>query len=102
MSQPAINRSPQIPNPEFWSDYVADFQRAAHESVDWIAEYLEHTRDYPVVAAVKPGELTDSLPKSGPERGESFDAILRDFREKVLPAVTHWNHPGFMAYFANT
>ncbi len=102
MSQPAINRSQQIPNPEFWSEYIADFQRAAHESVDWIAEYLEHTRDYPVVAQTKPGDLVDSLPKSGPERGESFDAILRDFREKVLPAVTHWNHPGFMAYFANT
>jgi aromatic-L-amino-acid decarboxylase len=100
MSQPAPQRSNH--NPDFWADYIADFQRAAHESVDWIAEYLRNTRDYPVVAVTKPGELVDSLPKSGPERGESFDAILLDFREKVLPAVTHWNHPGFMAYFANT
>jgi aromatic-L-amino-acid decarboxylase len=100
MSQPAIHRP--IMNPDFWSDYVADFQRAAHQSVDWIAEYLANTRDYPVVATTKPGELVDSLPKSGPERGESFDAILRDFREKVLPAVTHWNHPGFLAFFATT
>jgi aromatic-L-amino-acid decarboxylase len=100
MSQPAIHRP--IANPDFWADYVADFQRAAHGSVDWIAEYLSNTRDYPVVAITKPGQLVDSLPKSGPERGESFDAILRDFRETVLPAVTHWNHPGFLAYFGCT
>jgi aromatic-L-amino-acid/L-tryptophan decarboxylase len=85
-----------------WSHYVEDFRRAAHEAVDWIAEYLANTRDYPVVPNVKPGALVDALPRSGPDRGESFEAILRDFREKVLPAVTHWNHPGFMAYFATT
>jgi aromatic-L-amino-acid/L-tryptophan decarboxylase len=89
-------------NSEDWTRYVEDFRRAAHESVDWITEYLMNTRDYPVVAAVKPGDLVDSLPKSGPDRGESFEAILHDFREKVIPAVTHWNHPGFMAYFACT
>jgi len=100
MSQPALH--PSISNPDFWPEYISDFQRAAHEAVDWIAEYLSNTRDYPVVATTKPGELVDSLPKSGPERGESFDAILRDFREKVMPAVTHWNHPGFLAYFATT
>jgi len=85
-----------------WMQYVEDFRRAAHESVDWIAEYLVNTRDYPVVAGTIPGALVDALPPSGPERGESFEAILRDFREKVIPAVTHWNHPGFMAYFATT
>jgi aromatic-L-amino-acid/L-tryptophan decarboxylase len=87
---------------EDWAKYVEEFRRAAYESADWIAEYLTNTRDYPVVARIKPGELVDRLPKSGPERGESFEAILRDFREQVIPAVTHWNHPGFMAFFATT
>jgi aromatic-L-amino-acid decarboxylase len=85
-----------------WTQYVEDFRRAAHESVDWIASYLANTRDYPVVPNIQPGSLEDALPSFGPERGESFDAILSDFRQKVLPAVTHWNHPGFMAYFACT
>ncbi len=89
-------------NDESWQKYVTEFRQAADEAADWISEYLTNTRDYPVVAKTKPGELVDSLPKSGPERGESFEAILRDFREKVIPAVTHWNHPGFMAYFATT
>ena len=91
-----------LSNSEEWTRYVEDFRTAARDSVDWIVEYLANTRDYPVVAKTKPGALVDALPRSGPDRGESFEAILRDFREKVIPAVTHWNHPGFMAYFATT
>ena len=104
MTQSSANRAVTEPftSAENWTNYVGEFRRAAHEAVDWIAEYLNNTRDYPVVSMNTPGELVDALPRSGPERGESFDAILRDFREKVIPAVTHWNHPGFMAYFACT
>jgi len=54
------------------SEYVNDFRRAAHEAVDWIADFLENTRDYPVLPKIKPGELIDALPRSGPEKGESF------------------------------
>src|SRR4051794_531219 len=100
IARPAL--AEEIANPEQWKQYVNEFRHAASEAVEWIADYLEHTRDYPVVPAVKPGDLVDALPRSGPERGESFEAILRDFRDKVMPAVTHWNHPGFMAYFACT
>jgi aromatic-L-amino-acid/L-tryptophan decarboxylase len=85
-----------------WSAYVEDFRRAGHQTVDWIAHYLEHTRDYPVLPRVKPGDLMDALPVSAPDRGESFDAILEDFDQVIMPAVTHWNHPRFMAYFACT
>jgi aromatic-L-amino-acid decarboxylase len=85
-----------------WDRYVSDFQTAAHQAVDWVAAYLRDPRRYPVVPKVKPGDLVDSLPRSGPEQGESFDSILRDFDSKIIPAVTHWNHPGFLAYFACT
>ncbi len=83
-----------------WAAYVEDFRHAGHEVIDWIAHYLEHTRDYPVLPKVQPGDLTRALPRSGPDKGESYDAILRDFDNIVLPAVTHWNHPRFLAYFA--
>jgi len=95
-------QSPTRTPDQDWAAYVADFRRAAHQAVDWAAEYLEHVRDYPVVPRLNPGDLTDSLPPSAPDRGESFDDILRDFDSKILPAVTHWNHPRFMAYFACT
>jgi aromatic-L-amino-acid decarboxylase len=79
--------------------YIAEFRSAAHELVDWIAEFLRDPRKYPVVAQVEPGTLTDALPRSAPETGEQYEAMLRDFERLVLPAVTHWNHPGFLAYF---
>jgi aromatic-L-amino-acid decarboxylase len=82
--------------------YVEDFRKAGHEAVDWIANYLETVADGPVLARTKPGELVDALPKSAPEQGESFDAIMRDFDRLIMPAVAQWNHPRFFAYFACT
>ena len=77
-----------------------EFRRYGYQAIDWIADYLARPERYPVLAPVKPGELTDALPAAGPERGEPMEAILADFERLILPAVTHWNHPGFMAYFA--
>lgn len=77
-----------------------DFRRYGYEVVDWIAGYLDNIREYPVLANVKPGELMDRLPGAAPEQGESMDSVLEDFRRLIIPAVTHWNHPRFVAYFA--
>src|SRR5688500_16464506 len=77
-----------------------EFRRSGHEVVDWIANYLESIRDLPVVPSVEPGELTDALPASAPDMGEPVERILADFRQHILPAVTHWNHPRFHAYFS--
>lgn len=82
--------------------YIEDFRRAGHEVVDWIAAYLADPRRYPVLPRIQPGDLIDALPKAAPETGEPFEAILADFENTILPAVTHWNHPGFLAYFACT
>jgi len=79
-----------------------EFRRFAHESVDWVADYLSHPDVYPVLPNIEPGQLVDKLPASGPEQGEPMERLLDDFRGMIVPAITHWNHPGFMAYFANT
>ena len=78
------------------------FRRHGHDLVDWIADYLEHSDRYPVLSRVEPGEITAALPEAAPEDPEPFDAIMADFERVLLPGVTHWNHPGFMAYFAIT
>jgi len=78
------------------------FRRNGHALVDWIAEYLEHPEKYPVLARVKPGEIAAALPTHAPEDGEPFDAIMADFERVLVPGLTHWNHPGFFAYFAIT
>ena len=67
-----------------------------------MADYLAHVERYPVLPHVKPGELIDALPRCGPDQGEPMSTILEDFRRQIVPAATHWNHPGFMAYFANS
>jgi aromatic-L-amino-acid decarboxylase len=79
-----------------------DFRHAAYAHADWIADYLDNTRDYPVLPAVQPGDIKRSLPLSAPEHGESFDQIFTDFKDKIFPGLTLWNHPRFFAYFATS
>jgi aromatic-L-amino-acid/L-tryptophan decarboxylase len=79
-----------------------EFRAAAHQAVDWIADYLRDVGDYPVLPRVEPGALIDRLPRSGPEQGESIESIVEDFRALIVPGITHWNHPRFFAYFANS
>lgn len=79
-----------------------EFRSEAHRLVDWIARYLEGSERYPVLARVKPGEVRASLPASPPTSAEPLAAILADVERRIVPGLTHWNHPGFFAYFANT
>lgn len=79
-----------------------EFRRHAHAVVDWMADYLANVGEYPVLAPVQPGDVAARLPPSAPETGEAMDDMLRDFRDVILPGVTHWNHPDFFAYFAIT
>jgi aromatic-L-amino-acid decarboxylase len=83
-------------------NHDAHFAAHAHELVDWIAEYLRDVGHLPVRSTVTPGEIARSLPASAPQRGEPLAAILADARSKLMPGITHWQHPGFLAYFANT
>src|SRR5204862_3192184 len=80
----------------------SEFRRHGHALVEWIAEYLAGSERYPVLPRVAPGDVLASLPSSAPERGEPFEAIFADFERVLVPALTHWNHPGFFAYFAIT
>ncbi len=76
-----------------------DFRRHAHEFVDWMADYLEGIEAYPVRAQVEPGEIAARLPASPPAEGEPMERIFADFKELILPGITHWQHPSFFAYF---
>lgn len=79
-----------------------EFRRRGDDVLDWIAEYLASTRDYPVLSRAAPGELSARLPTAGPEDPRSWEETLADLDELILPGITHWNHPRFFAYFANT
>jgi len=82
-------------------DLPPDELRAAlHRTADLIADYLERVGEYPVLPPVSPGEVGRSLPAAPPLAGEPLDLVLDDYRRLIEPNVTHWNHPGFLAYFA--
>ena len=78
------------------------FRRYGHELIDWIADYFDHIEEFPVLAPVEPGELKSKLPSSPPQQGEPMDQIIRDIDRLIVPAVTHWCHPSFFAYFATS
>ena len=77
-----------------------EFRRHAHRVADWIADYFAAPDRYPVLAQVAPGDIRAALPAEAPTSGEPFQAILADFERILLPGITHWNHPGFFAYFS--
>ncbi|HST52569.1 MAG TPA: pyridoxal-dependent decarboxylase [Pyrinomonadaceae bacterium] len=79
-----------------------EFRRHGHEVVERIADYLSNVERYPVLAQVEPGRLRSQLPASPPEQGEPMSEILSDVERLVVPALTHWNHPSFFAYFATS
>jgi len=79
-----------------------DFRRFGHELIDWISDYFEQIEGLPVLSQIEPGELKAQLPSAPPEKGESMEAILTDVDRLVVPALTHWSHPSFFAYFATS
>jgi len=78
---------------------VAEFRRAAHEVADRVADYLERLSSYDVLPDVRPGEVRASFPQQPPREPEPLAAILDDYGRIIEPNITHWQHPGFMAYF---
>ena len=81
---------------------ATDFRRYGHEIIDWISDYFEHIEQFPVLSQLEPGEFREQLPSSPPDKGEPMATILADVDQLIVPALTHWNHPSFFAYFATS
>lgn len=76
-----------------------DFQRNGQVLLDWLVEYHRKLDQLPVHSQVPPGHIRDLLPDEPPTRGESFENMLRDVEEIILPGITHWQSPNFFAFF---
>lgn len=76
-----------------------EFRKAGHELIDWIADYRERIPDLPVRAQVSPGEVRDALPSEAPATAESFDTVLNDLENIVVPGVTQVQHPMHFGWF---
>ena len=75
------------------------FRKAAHELVDWMADFLENVENLPTKSQVKPKEVYDQLPESPPQESEAIATVFEDFKNIILPGMTHWQSPNFFAYF---
>ncbi|MCA9243426.1 MAG: aspartate aminotransferase family protein [Phycisphaerales bacterium] len=80
----------------------ADIRAALRQAADLAARYLATRGEYPVIPNIAPGDVAAALPDAPPEVPETLEAVLGDYRRLIEPNVTHWNHPGFLAYFAIT
>ena len=79
------------------------FRKEAHKLVDWIADYYTEIERYPVKADCKPGSVYASIPDTPPDEPEAMQGIFDDFEKIIMPGMTHWQSPKFLAYFpANT
>jgi aromatic-L-amino-acid decarboxylase len=84
-------------------DSVDIFRNEAHKMVDWIADYYSDIEKYPVKANIRPGSVFSAIPDSPPSEPEDMKQIFSDFESIIMPGITHWQSPGFFAYFpANT
>ncbi len=75
------------------------FRRHGHELVDWLADYMTRIEKYPVMSRVKPGEIKSALPLEPPAKPEPMESVMGDFERIIMPGITHWQHPGWFAYF---
>ncbi|HEY8256487.1 MAG TPA: aminotransferase class I/II-fold pyridoxal phosphate-dependent enzyme [Gemmatimonadales bacterium] len=76
-----------------------EFRRHAHALADWMADYLRDVGTLPITPAIAPGDIRRQLPPAPPSVAEPFERLFADFQRIVVPGMTHWNHPGWMAYF---
>jgi len=88
--------------PELGDMKAEDFRRLGHDLIDWISDYFEKIDDLPVLAAIEPGDLKAKLPSIPPAHGEAMENIVADLDRLIVPALTHWSHPSFFAYFATS
>ena len=97
-----VNSPKTHPAPELGDMKAEDFRRFGHELIDWIADYFESIDRRPVLPAMEPGDLKAQLPSAPPAHGEPMEQIIADVDRLIAPALTHWSHPSFFAYFATS
>lgn len=81
---------------------IEEFRKSGHQLIDWIADYLNDIEKYPPLSQINPGDILKRIPESPPQKGEDIENVLKDVDKILMDGITHWNHPGFMAYFNST
>lgn len=76
--------------------HVDKFRKAGHYLVDYIAHYLETVSDKPLFPNESPSFLYDLFDEAIPDTPSSLEALQAVLEAKLMPYLTHVNHPGYM------
>ncbi|XP_014204563.1 aromatic-L-amino-acid decarboxylase-like [Copidosoma floridanum] len=78
---------------------IDEFRERGKEMIDYICEFVSTIKDKRVTPDLQPGFLKPLLPSEAPVDPESWDEIVKDVENKIVPGLVHWQHPRFFAYF---
>lgn len=81
---------------------LAELSDQGRAALEWAVRYLGEIERLAVFPRTAPGDVGRTLCAVPPRDGEPLERILADFESKIVPGVTHWNHPAFFAYFATS
>jgi len=79
-----------------------EFRRHGYALIDWLAHYMETVGERQVMPDVEPGDIAASIPVTAPEKPERFEEVIGDLDRIVMPGITHWQSPGWFAYYPAT
>lgn len=102
VQRPSTRRRPPIEDRTPSTLEEPALRERLHQIADWAADYRRQVETYPVAPRVGPGDVAGQLGPRPPETGDSVDEILADVDRIIVPGLTHWNHPGFFAWFASS
>lgn len=70
-----------------------EFRKRGKELIDFLADYLEGSRDRPVNHQAIQGYLFRKMPKIPPRDGVSMDDVYKDVRQYIFPGLAQWQSP---------
>ncbi|MCY4218118.1 MAG: pyridoxal-dependent decarboxylase [Gammaproteobacteria bacterium] len=76
-----------------------EFRNLGHMLIDWIAEYRSNIEKHPVRSQVEPGDVRNCFSTAPPDQQASNLEIIKMLDEKVIPGMTHVQHPMYYGWF---
>jgi len=73
-------------------------QKMGRQVADFVADHLATLRDQPAYQTLDRASARKLLDASPPKHSQSFDAVLEQFRERVVPHHAREPHPRFLGY----
>ena len=79
-----------------------EFRKAGHHLIDYIADYLSNVSAKPLFPNVEPSVLYEVFNEAIPTQPQSLEELQKLLEQKLMPYVTHVNHPGYMGLITPT